>query len=337
MKNSEVMNRTLTKKMSLTSFILVIFLLFVPSLYGGDANEIKKFLLVIRKQVLANLGMRIAVNESIPGPTLYLNKGDNAEITVINEMEDEVTSVHWHGIDQIGTPYSDGVAGLTQCPIYNHSSTRNKMIYKFQVQRSGTFWYHGHVRGQYVDGLYGALIIEDASEQALLTSLGASYDTQWTLMTSDYYAQLSDGLIPHYLSPASHGDEPMPDAYLVNGHFTNTTWFHTTTNTSIRMRIINAAAYSMFNLSVDGLPLQLIELDGMAVKPLTVSSVVVNAGQRVSFIVHFASLLTSSSFRPSSLYIRATGIPFMYPEYDPSAPNLGKYAICLGTLFRTHF
>ena len=50
----------------------------------------------------------IAINGSIPAPTLYFTEGDTAVIHVHNMMHHE-TSVHWHGLilpnEQDGVPY----------------------------------------------------------------------------------------------------------------------------------------------------------------------------------------------------------------------------------------
>lgn len=48
----------------------------------------------------------ILVNGLFPGPTIYGNVGDEITINVVNNMRvDEGLSVHWHGIDQVGTPW----------------------------------------------------------------------------------------------------------------------------------------------------------------------------------------------------------------------------------------
>lgn len=40
----------------------------------------------------------------------------------------EATAIHWHGILQSKTPYMDGVAMLTQCPINRHSTFQYKYV-----------------------------------------------------------------------------------------------------------------------------------------------------------------------------------------------------------------
>jgi FtsP/CotA-like multicopper oxidase with cupredoxin domain len=67
----------------------------------------------------------------------------------------ENTTIHWHGILQAGSQWSDGVPGLTQKPIEPGKS----FVYRFKMDPAGTYWYHSHVRAQLMDGLYGPLFI----------------------------------------------------------------------------------------------------------------------------------------------------------------------------------
>ncbi|KAF7548214.1 hypothetical protein G7Z17_g7212 [Cylindrodendrum hubeiense] len=54
-----------------------------------------------------------------------------------------------------GTPWSDGVPGVTQQPIEPYGS----FTYKFKATQYGSYWYHAHFRGQIEDGLYGPIVI----------------------------------------------------------------------------------------------------------------------------------------------------------------------------------
>lgn len=91
------------------------------------------------------------------GPLLEANWGDIFEITVTNLISGpaEGTSLHWHGLLQNGTPYSDGVSGIHQCPIAPGKS----FTYRFRADSYGTSWWHAHYSAQYVDGLMGPMII----------------------------------------------------------------------------------------------------------------------------------------------------------------------------------
>ncbi|KAF9887075.1 hypothetical protein FE257_010569 [Aspergillus nanangensis] len=97
----------------------------------------------------------ILMNGQFPGPTLRMKQGDDVEVLVNNSMPFGST-VHWHGIEQIGTPWSDGVPGLSQEAI----QPGGEFLYKWKAVDYGAYIYHGHARGQVDDGMYGAIIIE---------------------------------------------------------------------------------------------------------------------------------------------------------------------------------
>ncbi len=80
--------------------------------------------------------MTLTVNGSIPGPTIEADWGDtvgkppttptfclkhhtnyHAVVHVKNSLQNNGTSIHWHGIRQQGTTEQDGVASITQCPV----------------------------------------------------------------------------------------------------------------------------------------------------------------------------------------------------------------------------
>ena len=67
--------------------------------------------------------------------------GDQVIVNVMNLLRSErVTSIHWHGILQKGTPYMDGVGMVTQYPIMPHTSFQ----YKFYADNAGTHMWHSH-------------------------------------------------------------------------------------------------------------------------------------------------------------------------------------------------
>lgn len=99
----------------------------------------------------------IFVNGQMPGPTLNLDQGDDVEFIVTNFLPYS-TTIHFHGIEQSNTPWSDGVPGLSQEKIQPGGIFK----YKWTATQYGTYWYHGHVQGQLEDGLFGAINIRPA-------------------------------------------------------------------------------------------------------------------------------------------------------------------------------
>lgn len=99
--------------------------------------------------------LMILVNGQSPGPLIEANAGDTVRVLVHNELRNESTSIHWHGIDQKNTTWMDGVTGVTQCGI----PPGENFTYEFQIiDQRGTFWYHGHTTTQYTDGLFGPIV-----------------------------------------------------------------------------------------------------------------------------------------------------------------------------------
>lgn len=98
-----------------------------------------------------------------------------------------------------GTPWSDGMPGLTQRPILPGQS----YVYKFRATPPGTYWYHSHSHMNMLDGLYGSLFIrrkEGAAapfhlinnrEVKALTAAAADPTlvvlSEWTNFTADQY------------------------------------------------------------------------------------------------------------------------------------------------------
>ncbi|CAF4142815.1 unnamed protein product [Rotaria magnacalcarata] len=162
--------------------------------------------------------------------------------------------------------------------------------------------------------LIGPLIIRRQVEPN-----GQLYDTERILMVSDWYNVVARRkLSSWYLSTNNpDGIEPIPDAVVVNGKFSQSLFVTTSNATRIRFRIINAAAFSMFTVSIDGLPLHIIELDQTAVVSCTVSSFSINAAQRVSFYVNlneFNDTFVPPDLLPiKSVYIRFRADVEMYP------------------------
>lgn len=118
------------------------------------------------------------INGLSPGPAIIVDEDSWVEITVNNLLE-LAAAIHFHGILQSGTPWSDGVPGITQRPIASGES----YTYKFQVRnQSGCFWYHSHYRGYLSDGLYGALYVRPKAERLRPYHMITSNETHLSML-----------------------------------------------------------------------------------------------------------------------------------------------------------
>ena len=71
----------------------------------------------------------IGINGQWPVPRMTATVGDQVVVNVINQLGNESTSLHFHGIYQNGSAEMDGPAGVSQCPIPPGAS----LTYKFTV------------------------------------------------------------------------------------------------------------------------------------------------------------------------------------------------------------
>ena len=59
----------------------------------------------------------IGINGQWPIPYITATVGDRVVVNVHNQLRNESTSLHFHGLYQNGTTEMDGAVGATQCPI----------------------------------------------------------------------------------------------------------------------------------------------------------------------------------------------------------------------------
>lgn len=134
----------------------------------------------------------LAINGTIPAPTLYFTEGDTAEIYVRNTLKEE-TIIHWHGV--ILPNQEDGVPYLTTAPI----EPGQTHLFKFPIVQSGTYWYHSHAGWQQQNGMYGALVFRKraAAGDAAAGDAAAGGAAPSTTTQKDYTLLLSDWTDEH--------------------------------------------------------------------------------------------------------------------------------------------
>ncbi|KAI8581053.1 hypothetical protein K450DRAFT_208114 [Umbelopsis ramanniana AG] len=233
------------------------------------------------------------VNGQFPGPTIEVNHNDVVRVIVRNNL-DEPTSLHWHGMFQRGTPWMDGVPGMTNCPIPAQSS----YTYEFNTTGNwGTYYWHSHHKGQLADGLMGPLIIHNPEEDPHVDD----YDEEFEVTVSDLYHKASASVVKKLHSiPAL---EAVPDNILINGRGsfdcdTSIPQFKFEPGKRYRLRLINAGAISNIRFSIDNHKLTIIEADGVPMKKYTVDRLTLHVAQRYSVIVE-------ANQTPQNYYMRA--------------------------------
>ncbi|XP_012940646.2 laccase-4 [Aplysia californica] len=242
----------------------------------------------------------VVANGSMPGPPIEVWENQTVIVHVHNRMTSSSVTVHWHGLHQHGTPWMDGVAFITQCPI----SPQQKFTYKFKASPRGTFWYHSHIGAQLSMGLIGALIIRPKEplkmEEHILMLQDWNHDIDADLMhmrmVYGNYENRTKLKSTGSLEGAHFSMFPF-DAGLINGrgrfYFedgSNTgaplTRFSVKKGNSYRFRIIGSGSLYPFRVSIDNHPLTIVASDGFELEPMVVESIILNPGERYDVILH---------------------------------------------------
>jgi multicopper oxidase len=145
----------------------------------------------------------------IPGPVIRAKEGQTLKIKVTNGLKIP-TSIHWHGMHQPGTWQMDGVDGVSHVPI----PPGQEFTYEFKATPAGTHWYHSHTGVQYSDGLFGPLIVDEATPPA-------KYDREEIVLINDWFVEQSDALLAGLLKAGDAGSSETAsmkmDAKKING------------------------------------------------------------------------------------------------------------------------
>ena len=300
-----------------------------------------------------NPRMATTINGSLPAPTLRWREGDTVTIRVKNHLK-ETTSIHWHGII---LPFEmDGVPGIS----FKGIAPGETFVYRFKVQQSGTYWYHSHSGMQEATGVYGAIIIDPA--QADPIQADREYVVQlsdWTdedpmrvlaklKMQGDYYNYNQPTAVDFFQDVSRMGLKAAMDkrkmwnemrmsptdladlsanvlTYLMNGTTPAGNWTGLfRPGERVRLRFINGAANTFYDVRIPGLELTVVQADGVNVEPVTVDEFRFGPGETYDVLVQpkddaytvFAQAMDRTGYARGTLATRA-GLEAAVPAIDP--------------------
>ncbi|KAI1506404.1 multicopper oxidase [Biscogniauxia marginata] len=217
----------------------------------------------------------IGINGQWPLPRITADIGDNVVVHVTNQLGNQSTSLHFHGLFMNGTTHMDGPSQVSQCGIPPGSS----LTYNFTINQPGTYWYHSHTGGQYPDGLRGPLIVNDPDSPFL-----DRYDEEIVLTVSDWYHDQMADLLPGFISKNNPtGAEPVPQAALFND--TQNLKVSVQPGKTYLFRMINIGAFAGQNVWFEGHNMTIVEVDGVYHQPAEAEMIYLSAAQRCSFLV----------------------------------------------------
>jgi FtsP/CotA-like multicopper oxidase with cupredoxin domain len=202
-------------------------------------------------------------NGQYPGPAIVADWGDIIRVTVTNNLPNNGTSIHWHGIRQLNSNEMDGTSGITECPI----PPGQTKVYTFKATQYGTSWYHSHYSVQYGDGLVGPIIINGPASANYDIDLGALPVTDW------YSKPVFEILASQPLAP------PTSQVILVNGTGPSKPSVITLSpGKKHRLRLINTGINDHFHVGIDQHQMTVIAADFVPVQPYSVSSLAIAVG-----------------------------------------------------------
>jgi len=254
-----------------------------------DTGVIREYWLSVQNGTCSPDGYRrdcLTFNGTMPGPEISADWGDTLVIHVTNNLDQNGTSIHWHGIRQLGSVEHDGVPGVTQCPI----APGDTQTYRFRVQQYGSTWYHSHLSLQYADGLFGPLTLRGPATADYDEDLGALFLQDWghqTVFSRWPSARLGapppleNGLINGTNTFDCSGAASDPNCVGGGKKFE----MNFKNGTKYLLRLVNVATDGHFQFSIDGHSLTVIGNDLVPIKPYTADSILVSIGQRYDVIV----------------------------------------------------
>ncbi len=302
---------------TISSFVAVLGLLVSP----WTLAAIKEYHLNINEQQVNVTGKplkRITVNGKFTAPLLEFEEGDEAVIHVHNQLKNQDTSLHWHGLLLPGL--MDGVPGFNN---FKGIAPNGDFVYRFKVKQNGTYWYHAHSKGQEQDGLYGPLVIYPKGK--IPVAAHEKTDRDYVVMLSDFHNSSSDSIMKNLKKSAEYYQnrrETVSDVlkqvktqglkatwqdrsmwnqmrmlktdmsdvtgytFLVNGKTPQQNWTaNFKAGDKVRLRFINASAMSFFDVRIPNLKMTVVSADGQPVKPVAIDEFRIGTAETYDVIV----------------------------------------------------
>jgi len=295
-----------------------------------------------------------AVNGSVPAPILRWREGDRVTMRVTNNLAHD-TSIHWHGM--ILPANMDGVPGIS----FDGIKPGETFVYQFDVRQNGTYWYHSHSGFQEQTGMYGAIVIDpiqtdpvgfDRDYVVLLSDWSDEKPERIYAKLkkqSDYYnfrqrtaSEMWRDIREKGLAQTRNNrsmwnqmrmsDRDLSDVtgytytYLMNGITPEDGWFGLfKRGEKVRLRFINGAAMTIFDVRIPGLKMTVVAADGQNIEPITIDEFRIGVAETYDVMVEPSSDSAYTIFAQSidrSGYTRGTLAPSIdwlaeVPQLDP--------------------
>jgi blue copper oxidase len=219
------------------------------------------------------------------GPTLILNKGQQVNFTVTNNIGD-TTTVHWHGLHVAaindGGPHSMIMDGMNWNPQFT------------VMNNAATYWYHPHMDKktglQALRGAAGVIIVRDSAEATLNLPRTYSVDDFPIVVQSHEFDSVNQ------INPRAMSDSIL----LVNGTLNP---FVNLPAQIVRLRLLNASQERTFYFGfTTNKVFSVIGNDGGLLNaPVSTTRISVSPGERAEILVDLSGL------NGQTLYLKSLG------------------------------
>jgi len=282
-----------------------------------DSNRIEYDLTIENTpfEVAGERATAITMNGTVPGPLIRLQEGEEVVLRYHNKLEED-TSIHWHGL--LLPNRFDGV------PTVNYPGVAPGETFEagpFEVRQYGTYWYHSHSGLQEQLGHYGPLVIDPVGEEPneydrehVVVLSDWAFDDPYQILSNlkkgEHYYNFQQQTVGEFWSDVS--DEGFWDTlknrlswdrmrmsatdlsavraptytYLMNGQAPGANWTGLfNPGERVRLRVINASAASIFDVRVPGLEMEVVQVSGQNVEPVTTDEFRIGTAERYDVIV----------------------------------------------------
>ncbi|KAL6328257.1 hypothetical protein AAG906_034400 [Vitis piasezkii] len=261
--------------------MLLVVLIF-PTLVGAMVRHYKFSVVMKNTTRLCATKPIVTVNGRFPGPKLYAREDDTVIVRVINHVTYNVT-LHWHGVKQLRTGWSDGPAYITQCPIQPGQS----YIYNFTLSgQRGTLLWHAHISWLRAT-MYGAIVI--------LPKRGVPYpfpkpDREVVVILGEWWKADVEAVINQAIQSGLPPN--ISDAHTINGHPGPTSTcssqgytLNVESGKTYMLRIVNAAVNDELFFKISGHQLTVVEVDAIYAKPFKTDTLFIAPGQTTNALL----------------------------------------------------
>ncbi|CAN1746585.1 IRX12 [Linum perenne] len=285
----------------------------------------------------------VSINGKVPGPILYAREDDNVLVRVNNHVPNNI-SIHWHGVRQLRTGWSDGPAYVTQCPIQSGQS----FLYNFTLTgQRGTLLWHAHISWLRAT-VYGAIVI--------LPKKGVAYpfpkpDGEKVIVLGEWWKVDVEEVVNQ--STATGMPPNISDSHTINGHpgpvsgcptpgISRTGYsLHVESGKTYLLRIVNAAVNDELFLKIAGHKFTVVEADATYTKPFTTDTIFLGPGQTTNALLTADQtagkyIIAVSPFMDTVVavdnitavgFLRYKGIPPYSPPYLTATPAINATTV----------